>query len=170
MRAMNARDTMVWMAVAASWGCSPSGEPTTVNTTAVDVPRSSASTPSTPSTSAAPAPATSASAAAGDCEALFAPPAGAVKLCDEHVAAEGSEIHWQSYAHADDRHGLWTPYHERAGRCGASATFKPPLLSVAKEGKRLELFDAAGGGFPTCSKAPAATHKTVVIISEKHDR
>lgn len=120
-----------------------------------------APTPSAPSSDLVPA---------DDCAALFAPPPGATKLCDEHVLTEGSEIHWQSYAHADDRYALWPSYQERARKCGAGTISKPPMLEVVKDDRRLELFDAAGGGFPTCTVAPAADRKTVVLVSEKHDR
>jgi hypothetical protein len=104
------------------------------------------------------------------CTTLFVAPPSGKELCNEHVMGNGAEIHWRSYAYSEDRYALWGPYHRRASKCGASFTFKPPLLEVSKQGMRLELFDANGGGYPTCSVKPSPEHKTVVVVSEKLDR
>jgi hypothetical protein len=143
-------------------GCSRTPDATTT----AKAPPSAAAEPTTES---ATQPATQ--PPAESCASLFAPPPSSKKLCDEHVmSTDGTEIHWQSYGHADDRYALWKPYHRLATKCGAGMTFKPPLLDVSMKDKRLELFDTNGGGYPTCSVQPGSEHKSVIIVSQKHSR
>ena len=85
------------------------------------------------------------------------------------MTAEGAEIHWQSYAHTDDRQALWKPYQERVAQCGATAA-SPPTLEISRDDQRLELFEASSGGHPKCNVAPSPEHKTVIVISKKQDR
>jgi hypothetical protein len=104
------------------------------------------------------------------CEGLFDPPEGGLKLCDEHVMAMNAEIHWTSWAVTTSRLETFRPYRERAGKCGASVTFKPPLLSVGKENLRLSVHDANEAGAPSCATKPGAAHASVVVISTKYER
>jgi hypothetical protein len=104
------------------------------------------------------------------CAGLFDPPEGAVKLCDEHVVANGSDIHWTSWAVTSSRTDAFRPYEQRAATCSASVTTTPPLLTVSKEAKRLSIHEATETGYPTCANRAPATHPTVVIVSVKVDR
>ena len=104
------------------------------------------------------------------CDGLFDPPAGAVKLCDEHVLGDGAEIHWTSWAVKASRMDAFRRYEKHAGECNASSTSKPPLLTVSKSGARLSIHDANESGYPSCGMKPDADHPTVIVISEKHDR
>jgi hypothetical protein len=104
------------------------------------------------------------------CEGLFDPPEGAVKLCDEHVMADRAEIHWTSWAVTTSRLDTFQTYRARTTECGASATFKPPLLNVSKGDQRLSIHEAGETGYPACAVKPDAARPTVVVISTKHDR
>lgn len=88
-----------------------------------------------------------ASSSDGACAKDFAPPANAKLLCDEHVVGKGMEIHWRSWASTEARTTLDEP-------CGM----------------KVETFDAKQGGYPTCATAPGPEHRTVIVVSEKHDR
>lgn len=104
------------------------------------------------------------------CDGLFDPPAGAVKLCDEHVLGGGAEIHWTSWAVKTSRMDTFRRYQEHADGCSASATSKPPAPSVTKGDARLTIHDASESGYPSCATRPDADHPTVVVISTKHVR
>jgi hypothetical protein len=104
------------------------------------------------------------------CDQLFEPPAGAELLCDEHVMARAMEIHWRSFAVAEERVAVNQRYRERAASCAVAIVTKPPLFSISQGNRRLETYEAGAGGHPTCEKAPGPGARTVVVISEKHDR
>ena len=106
-----------------------------------------------------------------DCKRLFVPPAGAEPLCNEHVMGNGMEIHWRSYGSKEARGALEPPYHKGAGQCAYGLVFEPPLFTISDHGAmRLEMFEATDKSYPTCSVSPKPEHKTVIVISEKHDR
>lgn len=106
-----------------------------------------------------------------DCKRLFAAPAGAEPLCNEHVMGNGMEIHWRSYGSKEARGALEPPYQSGAGQCKYGLVFKPPLFSVSDNAdNRLEMFEASDKSYPTCSVSPKPEHKTVIVISEKHGR
>ena len=157
-------------------GCSGSGKRSkddAVPATPTPTPTASPATSPPPSVapSASPSASTPPAGPAGDeCATLFSPPPGAHKLCDEHVMGKGAEIHWQSYAFTEPRFAVFKPYWDAASRCKVSLVTKPPLLSISRDGWRLEAFDVEGGGFPTCDKAPGPEHKSVIMISVKYDR
>jgi len=127
-----------------------------------------------PLPSASPASAAQAAAAGaavdGTCQHLFEAPEGAELLCEEHVVANVAEIHWRSYGLTEARALVNQRYHAAAGGCRASLVFKPPLFSVAVGDQRLETYESSDTSFPRCSRAPRDSHRTVVIISLKHDR
>jgi hypothetical protein len=104
------------------------------------------------------------------CEHLFEPPAGAELLCDEHVMARAMEIHWRSYAVAEERVAVNQRYRARAASCAVAIVTKPPLFSISQGNRRLETYEAGASGPPTCAKAPGPGARTLVIISEKLDR
>lgn len=104
------------------------------------------------------------------CDSLFVPPPSGDLLCNEHVLGNHMEIHWRSYGLAEDRHEVFRPYWEGASRYKCSLVTKPPLLAISSGDQRLEAFDAAPGGYPTCGQGPSQKHRTVVVISVKHDR
>ncbi len=105
-----------------------------------------------------------------DCEQVFAAPAHAELLCDEHVMGSGMEIHWRSYGSNEERGAVDLPYWRAATTCHYSVESKPPIFSVTGGGRRLETFDAPTSGPPTCAKVPGPSHRTVIVLSEKHDR
>jgi hypothetical protein len=109
-------------------------------------------------------------AAAPACDQLFEPPAGAELLCDEHVLARDVEIHWRSYGVAEARAAVTQRYRERAASCNVGIVTKPPLFMLSQGDRRLETYEAGASGFPTCARPPGPGAKTVVIVSEKHDR
>lgn len=104
------------------------------------------------------------------CDGLFDPPAGAVKLCDEHTLGSGAEIHWTSWAVRTSRVETVRLYEQRAAGCGATATSNPTSLSLGKGDARLSVHDASESGYPSCTTKPPADHPTVLVISTKHDR
>jgi hypothetical protein len=128
---------------------------------------------SAPPPTTAPTPATT--KAAGPpregCDGVFDPPQGAIKLCDEHVLADKSEIHWTSWSVTTSRMDTFDPYRKRAGECKMGATWKPPILSISNNADmRLSIHDVTETGFPSCSVKPGAEAKSVIVISQKHDK
>ena len=106
-----------------------------------------------------------------DCASLFEQPSGSDMLCNEHVMGSGMEIHWRSYATTATRSAVNQRYEAAAARCGASVTNKPPAFSLVSGDKHLNTFDVApGASHPTCDKNPQPAHRTVILISNKHDR
>jgi hypothetical protein len=126
--------------------------------------------------SSAPAPAASSAAAATsaqkpECDAIFAAPPGGDLLCDEHImptSGPKDEIHWRSYGLTDDRTTACDRYRTAANKCTFGVTFKPPLCNITDNAtRRAELYPKDSTAYPHCSTAPAAKHKTVLIVSEK---
>lgn len=101
------------------------------------------------------------------CEAILAAPEGADPLCNEHVFANGAEIHWRSFATKETRAALNLRYLERSRGCGLGVVTKPPLFDL-RDGERrhLETYEAGEGGYPQCEKKPTSAHRTVIVISE----
>ena len=122
---------------------------------------------SPPKESSPPAPAAGATAPAESCAGLFEPPAGGTKLCDEHVAAEGEEIHWTSWAVTASRMDAFKPYGDRGAACGASVVTKPPILAVSKGEMRVSVHDKGETGYPTCASTPGPGDQSVVLISTR---
>lgn len=104
-----------------------------------------------------------------DCAAIFAPPPGAEKLCDEHVRGAREEIHFTSWGTAEDIEAVNVRYRAPASKCGLGVVTKPPLFSLTKGDLHLSTHDAADSHYPKCSVAPKHEHKTVVVISSKTD-
>jgi len=104
------------------------------------------------------------------CDGLFDPPAGAVKLCDEHVLASQGDVHWTSWAVTSSPAETFRPYEQRARGCGASTISKPPTSSVENGETRLSVHDANESGLPSCAAKAGTSHPTVVVISTKHGR
>jgi hypothetical protein len=147
--------------------CSRPSAPTkdaTPSANSVVIPAATEPAPSETNTTPAPA-ANSAAATGDDCERLFAEPANADKLCDEHDNAVDSELHWQSYATKESRVDVNRRYHEWASRCHFGFVTKPPIFSVTKGPTRLSTHEASISGYPTCEKKPSADHQTVIVIS-----
>lgn len=150
-------------------GCSKpqtdSNNPTPATTAATAPTATTAAVQSAPSTSA-PAPTPRAA-----CDGVFDAPPGAVKLCDEHVLADKSEIHWTSWSVTTSRMETFEPYRKRAGECKMGFTFKPPILSVSNNADmRLSIHDVTETGFPSCSTKPGAEARSVIVISQKRDK
>ncbi len=119
------------------------------------------------SSSSVVAPSASASADGPACEALFGAPPGADPLCDEHVVANGAEIHWRSFATKEARAAVNQRARERSVGCGFGLVAKPPLFDVADGARRhFETYEASAGGFPRCEQQPTSAHQTVIVISE----
>jgi hypothetical protein len=108
-----------------------------------------------------------ASDAGSPCQALFEPPKGAVKLCDQHVLAVGAEIEWTSWVVATDRQATFESYRRRATECKV-ALGEPFTLEDGPQ--RLAVHAVSDADFPTCSKAPRSGDRSVVVISVKHER
>ena len=104
------------------------------------------------------------------CDALFEPPAGADKLCDEHTRGEGATVHWTSWAVKASPEDTFEHYRERAAACGATSSSEPPMPSVRKGDARLSVHDAKETGYPSCATKPGADRPSVVVISTKGDR
>lgn len=119
---------------------------------------------------APPAPVAAAEPPADRCADFFDPPAGATKLCDEHVMGEGAEINWTSWAVATSRWDTFTVYQTRARECGASTVSKPPILSISKDETRLSVHDKDEPGYPSCASKPGAGDRSVVVISTRRIR
>jgi hypothetical protein len=104
------------------------------------------------------------------CSGLFDPPAGATKLCDEHVMGQGAEIHWSSWAVTTTRWDTFMAYQRPASGCGASTVSKPPLLAVSKDDIRLSIHDVSETSYPTCTTRPGPEANTVIVISAQQKR
>jgi hypothetical protein len=105
------------------------------------------------------------------CEGVFlSPPKNAVLLCDEHVVANGTEVHWRSYATTEPRAAVNARYRVATATCPYSLTFRGPIFSIAHERRRLQTYDAASAEPPSCAKKPDRTDKTVILVSESFDR
>ena len=102
--------------------------------------------------------------AKGGCDALFVAPAGAEKLCEEHVNATDSEVAWSSYALADPVLKVTQRYRDIASTC---AEAKPTNDSIAVGDRHVSIHDATAAGYPSCEKKPSATQKTVVVVSRR---
>jgi hypothetical protein len=162
------------IACAASDGARPAAPPAAsapVASAAAATPEPSGSTALAPSGAGAASTSPSADpSSVSACDAIFAEvPAGADRLCDEHVLAADMEIHWRSYGLAEPRGAVNLRYRDRIRGCSLSVTTKPPLFDLSDaRGRKLATYELAGG-FPTCGVAPSASHKTVIVVSEKHD-
>ncbi len=100
-----------------------------------------------------------------ECDALMKPPPGAERLCDEHVAAQDSEVAWTSYALVEATPDVIARYREAATRCGVATQEAP--FTLAKGDERLSVHDASQPGFPRCEKKPAAAHRSVLVFSRR---
>ena len=104
-----------------------------------------------------------------DCATLFDAPPEAELLCDEHVMAQSMEIHWRSYATTRSLADENARYRAATSRCDVTLVGEAPGLSIASGGRRLETFEKSAS-YPRCGRGPTEAHRTVVLISEKHDR
>jgi hypothetical protein len=111
----------------------------------------------------------SASAPEADCATAFDPPRRGELLCDEHVLAQSSEIHWRSYGVPDDYADVKERYHRLAASCNLGFVFKPPGFSMSRGDLRLEVHEPTET-YPKCATAPQPSHRAVVILSSKTDR
>ncbi len=104
------------------------------------------------------------------CQALYEPPPGAVKLCDEHVSATTAEIHWTSWAVTTEVQATFERYRQLAVACKVAFVNKPPLLSIGAGDQRLSVHAASDTDFPACATKARAGDRSVIVISQKHDR
>jgi hypothetical protein len=103
-------------------------------------------------------------AADPDCDSALAPPPGADRLCDEHVMAKDSEIHWTSFATTAARSDVDARYGKLVGTCGITGKVKPDL-DLARGDQHLATFDATSHVYPTCGTAAKSGARTVIVIS-----
>ncbi|MDB4933252.1 MAG: hypothetical protein JWP87_224 [Labilithrix sp.] len=113
---------------------------------------------------------TSTSTSGDECAGIFEAPAGAIPLCDEHVVANTGEIHWRSYATAEARSAVNARYRVASANCPYELTFKPPAFGIASGGRRLATYEASEPEYPKCAKTPGVSHKTVIVVSDLHER
>lgn len=130
-------------------------------------PAPSASAPATPSATTSAT--TSASASDGDCATAFDPPRGGQLLCDEHVLAQSSEIHWRSFGVPEGYGEVRDRYRRLAASCNLGFAFKPPGFSMSRGDLRLEVHEPTET-YPTCATAPQPSHRAIVIVSTKTER
>ena len=109
-------------------------------------------------------PACGSAAAAPDCDTALAPPPGAELLCDEHVIAKDSEIHWTSYATSEPRSTVDARYAKLVGTCSITGTVQPDL-DLARGQQRFATYDASAKSYPWCSVSPKPSHRTVIVVS-----
>ncbi|HEY8073716.1 MAG TPA: hypothetical protein VIF62_06400 [Labilithrix sp.] len=102
-----------------------------------------------------------------ECDALMKPPvaSGAEKLCDEHVAAQDSEIAWTSYGLGEAAPNVVARYREAAARCGVATQEAP--FTVAKGDERLSVHDSTSTDYPSCAKKPSPAQKSVLVLSRR---
>ncbi|MFO0568094.1 MAG: hypothetical protein U0263_20710 [Polyangiaceae bacterium] len=104
--------------------------------------------------------------AAPDCGTLFAPPAGAVPLCDEHNLGNGAEIHWRSFAIGEAFAAVSERYRKLGAACGAEVKAEDHELSLGKGEERLSVHPSTPRTYPSCAgQAPLADQPTVVVVS-----
>jgi hypothetical protein len=103
------------------------------------------------------------------CDEVFEPPKDAEKLCDEHTMGNTGEVHWSSYAMARARSEVEESYRQRASACGIEIK-QDASLSLAKGDTQLSIHDAEPASYPSCSKKPSSSSKTVIIVSKMTKR
>jgi hypothetical protein len=114
----------------------------------------------------APAPPESAPAgAAGRGEWLgFDAYPGARQLCAEHVTGDAMHLEWRSYATAAAPEEVVAFYRDAPGE---KTRDHPGALRLAAGDLRLTIFPVAEASrYPSCAEAPAATERTVILVSK----
>jgi hypothetical protein len=100
------------------------------------------------------------------CEGVFAPPKGAELLCDVHRVDEHGDVHWRSYGSLESKFPFFDAYLAAANECHYGWCTKCSDPDVSHEGREIKFYDAKQNNYPTCAKAPAPSHKIVIVISE----
>jgi len=93
---------------------------------------------------------------------------GSTRLCDEHVAGEKMHIQWKSFASGDSVAAVTDFFEKKLGAAStpeehASRKIVSPknsLVTITIYPKQSE------GNFPSCSKKPDPSAKTILLISQ----